>query len=103
MMGCEEKVLKVTDEQNLGSRSPAAAVTAAIALTGLVSSSLKSEHMTVTHFPRAVSIPIKQRVIHEASGEGEGVQPNHMGSSRVHNFQVGLSSTRETFEGLCGV
>lgn len=32
--GCEEKVLKVTDEQDLGRRSPAA-VTAAIALTGV--------------------------------------------------------------------
>lgn len=32
---CEEKVLKVTDEQDLGRRSPAAAVTAAIALTGV--------------------------------------------------------------------
>lgn len=34
-MGCEEKVLKVTDEQDSGRRSPAAAVTAAIALTGV--------------------------------------------------------------------
>lgn len=34
--GSEEKVLKVTDEQDLGRRSPAAAaVTAAIALTGV--------------------------------------------------------------------
>lgn len=33
--GCEEAVLKVTDEQDLGRRSPAAAVTAAIALTGV--------------------------------------------------------------------
>lgn len=31
----EEKVLKVTDEQDLVRRSPAAAVTAAIALTGV--------------------------------------------------------------------
>ncbi|KAK2921026.1 hypothetical protein Q8A73_000511 [Channa argus] len=46
MMGCGENVLKVTDEQNLGSRSPAAAVTAAIAPTDLkeaASSSLKAK------------------------------------------------------------
>lgn len=33
--GCEETVLKVTDEQDLGRRSPAADVTAAIVLTGV--------------------------------------------------------------------
>lgn len=33
--GREEMVLKVTDEQDLGRRFPAAAVTAAIALTGV--------------------------------------------------------------------
>lgn len=32
---CEEKVLKLTDEQDLGRRSPTAAVTAAISLTGV--------------------------------------------------------------------
>lgn len=31
----KKKLLEVTDEQNLGRRSPAAAVTAAIALTGV--------------------------------------------------------------------
>lgn len=33
--GFEEKVLKVTGEQDPGRRSPAAAVTAAVALTGV--------------------------------------------------------------------
>lgn len=32
---CEEKILKVTDEQDLGRRFPAAAVTAAVTLTGV--------------------------------------------------------------------